>query len=165
MTFWLLVASYWVHLLATVVWLGGIALMAFIAWPALRQGTLSSNQWFQLQKRFLPWVNAALVVLLITGFVQMTNDENYHGFLAVDSIWAWAMLLKHIAYAGMIALTAWLQFMLYPAMARLALLMETQPEAAAAEHDKLAAREIRYLRLNVLAAMLVLLFTAMATAV
>lgn len=165
MTYWLLVASYWVHLLATVVWLGGIALMAFIAWPALRQGTLSSNQWFQLQKRFLPWVNAALVVLLITGFVQMTNDENYHGFLAVDSIWAWAMLLKHIAYAGMIALTAWLQFMLYPAMARLALLMETQPEAAAAEHDKLAAREIRYLRLNVLAAMLVLLFTAMATAV
>lgn len=165
MTFWLLVASYWVHLLATVVWLGGIALMAFIAWPALRQGTLSSNQWFQLQKRFLPWVNAALVVLLITGFVQMTNDENYHGFLAVDSIWAWAMLLKHIAYAGMVALTAWLQFMLYPAMARLALLMETQPEVAAAEHDKLAAREIRYLRLNVLAAMLVLLFTAMATAV
>lgn len=165
MTFWLLVASYWVHLLATVVWLGGIALMAFIAWPALRQGTLSSNQWFQLQKRFLPWVNAALVVLLITGFVQMTNDENYHGFLAVDSIWAWAMLLKHIAYAGMVALTAWLQFMLYPAMARLALLMETQPEVAAAERDKLAAREIRYLRLNVLAAMLVLLFTAMATAV
>lgn len=165
MTFWLLVASYWVHLLATVVWLGGIALMAFIAWPALRQGTLSSNQWFQLQKRFLPWVNAALVVLLITGFVQMTNDENYHGFLAVDSIWAWAMLLKHIAYAGMVALTAWLQFMLYPAMARLALLMETQPEAAAAERDKLAGREIRYLRLNVLTAMLVLLFTAMATAV
>lgn len=165
MTFWLLVASYWVHLLATVVWLGGIALMAFIAWPALRQGTLSSNQWFQLQKRFLPWVNAALVVLLITGFVQMTNDENYHGFLAVDSLWAWAMLLKHIAYAGMVALTAWLQFVLYPAMARLALLMETQPEAAAAERDKLAAREIRYLRLNVLTAMLVLLFTAMATAV
>ncbi len=165
MTFWLLVASYWVHLLATVVWLGGIALMAFIAWPALRQGTLSSNQWFQLQKRFLPWVNAALVVLLITGFVQMTNDENYHGFLAIDSIWAWAMLLKHIAYAGMVALTAWLQFMLYPAMARLALLMETQPEAAAAERDKLAGREIRYLRLNVLTAMLVLLFTAMATAV
>lgn len=165
MTFWLLVASYWVHLLATVVWLGGIALMAFIAWPALQQGTLSSNQWFQLQKRFLPWVNAALVVLLITGFVQMTNDENYHGFLAFDSVWAWAMLLKHIAYVGMVALTAWLQFMLYPAMARLALLMETQPEAAAAERDKLAAREIRYLRLNVLAAMLVLLFTAMATAV
>ncbi len=165
MTFWILVASYWIHLLATVVWLGGIALMAFIAWPALRQGALSSNQWFMLQKRFVPWVNAALIVLLITGFIQMTNDENYNGFLAVDSLWAWAMLLKHIAYGGMVVLTVYLQFGLHPAMSRLALLAETQPETAAAERDKLAAREIRYLRLNVLAAMLVLLFTAVATAV
>lgn len=165
MTFWVLAASYWVHLLATVVWLGGIALMAFIAWPALRQGTLTSNQWFQLQKRFLPWVNAALVLLLITGFIQMTNDENYNGFLAIDGVWAWAMLLKHIAYVGMVALTAYLQFSLYPAMARLALLAQSSPETAAAERDKAAAREIRYLRLNVVAAMLVLLFTAIATAV
>lgn len=165
MTFWVLVASYWIHLLATVVWLGGIALMAFIAWPALRQGALSSNQWFMLQKRFVPWVNAALIVLLITGFIQMTNDENYNGFLAVDSLWAWAMLLKHIAYGGMVVLTVYLQFGLHPAMSRLALLAETQPQTATAERDKLAAREIRYLRLNVLAAMLVLLFTAVATAV
>ena len=165
MTFWVLVASYWLHLLATVVWLGGIALMAFIAWPALRQGALSTNQWFQLQKRFLPWVNAALVALLITGFVQMTNDANYTGFLQVDSLWAWAILLKHVAFGGMVVLTVVLQFWLYPAMNRLALLAEANPETAAAEQDKLAAREIRYLRLNVAAAMLVLLFTAIATAV
>jgi len=165
MTFWVLAASYWVHLLSTVVWLGGIALMAFIAWPALRQGTLSANQWFALQKRFLPWVNAALILLLITGFVQMTNDENYHGFLAIDSVWAWAMLLKHIAYIGMVALTATLQFGLYPAMTRLALLAEAQPEMAAAERERLAAREARFLRLNVVCAMTVLLFTAIATAV
>jgi len=165
MSFWVLVASYWVHLLATVVWLGGMALMAFIAWPALRQGALSANQWFQLQKRFLPWVNAALIVLLITGFIQMTNDENYNGFLQVDSLWAWAILLKHVAFGGMVVLTAALQFALYPAMNRLALLAEASPETAAAERDKLAAREIRYLRLNVAAAMLVLLCTAIATAV
>ena len=165
MTFWVLVASYWVHLLATVVWLGGTALMAFIAWPALRQGTLSSNQWFALQKRFQPWVNAALVVLLITGFVQMTNDPNYDGFLAIDSLWAWAILLKHIAYAGMVALTAYLQFALYPAMKRLALLAEGRPELAEAERERLARREGRFLRLNLACAALVLLCTAIATAV
>ncbi len=165
MSFWVLVASYWVHLLATVVWLGGVALMAFVAWPALRQGTLSANQWFGLQKRFLPWVNAALIILLITGFIQMTNDENYNGFLQVDSLWAWAILLKHVAYGGMVALTVYLQFFLYPAMARLALLEASQPETAAAERDKIARREIRYLRLNLLAAAAVLFFTAIATAV
>jgi len=165
MIFWILAASYWVHLLSTIVWLGGIVLMAFIAWPALNQGTLDANQWFQLQKRFLPWVNASLVLLLITGFIQMTNDENYSGFLAIDSLWAWAMLLKHVAYVVMVALTATMQFILYPAMTRTALLAQTRPETAAAERDKLAAREIRYLRLNVAAAMIVLLFTAIATAV
>lgn len=165
MTFWILAASYWVHLLATVVWLGGIVLMAFIAWPALRQGTLNSNQWFLLQKRFLPWVNASLVILLITGFIQMTNDEHYTGFLAIDGVWAWAMLLKHVAYIGMVVLTIYMQFLLYPAMERTALLAQTHPETAAAERDKLAAREIRYLRLNVAAALVVLLFTAVMTAV
>lgn len=165
MTFWVLVASYWIHLLATVVWLGGVALMAFIAWPALRQGGLSSNQWFGLQKRFLPWINAAFIILLITGFIQMTNDENYHGFLAVDSLWAWAILLKHVAYVGMVALTIYLQFGLYPAMSRLTLLEEMHPDTAAFERDKLARREIRYLRLNLLAAAAVLLCTAIATAV
>ncbi|HEY1409245.1 MAG TPA: hypothetical protein VF434_09900, partial [Promineifilum sp.] len=132
MSFWVLVASYWIHLLATVVWLGGIALMALVAWPALRQGTLSANQWFQLQKRFLPWVNASFVVLLITGFVQMTNDENYSGFLVLDSLWAWAILLKHVAYGVMVGLTVYLQFGLYPAMARTALLAEKRQETAAA---------------------------------
>lgn len=165
LTFWVLALSYWVHLLATVIWLGGIALMAFIAWPALRQGTLSTNQWFQLQKRFLPWVNASLVVLLITGFVQMTNDEHYGGFLVFDGIWAWAILLKHLAYIGMVGLTIYLQFSLYPAMNRLQLLAETRPEAAEAERAKLSRQEIRFLRLNVICATAVLFFTAIATAV
>lgn len=165
MSYWVLAFSYWVHLLATVVWLGGVALMVLVAWPALRQGTLSSNQWFQLQKRFLPWVNGSLVILLITGFVQMTNDTNYSGFLVVDSVWAWAILLKHIAYIGMVAVTVYLQFVLYPSMTRLQLLAESRPATADAEREKLARQEIRLLRLNVLCAVVVLLFTAMATAV
>jgi uncharacterized membrane protein len=165
MTFWILVASYWVHLLSTVVWLGGVATMALIAWPALRQGALATNQWFQLQKRTLPWVNAALVLLLITGFIQMTNDENYEGFLVLRSLWAYAMILKHVAYLGMVALTVYLQFVLYPSMTRTALFTETRPELAEVEQEQLTRREIRYLRLNVLCAMAVLLFTAIATAV
>lgn len=164
MTFWILALSYWIHLLATVIWLGGITLMVLIAWPALRQGTLSTNQWFQLQKRFIPWVNASLVILLITGFIQMTNDENYGGFLVFDGIWAWAMLLKHIAYIGLVALTVYLQFGLYPAMNRLRLLSESQAEVAEGERAKLIRQEIRFLRLNVACATAVLLFTAIATA-
>jgi uncharacterized membrane protein len=162
---WILAISYWIHLLATVVWLGGLALMALVGWPALRQGTLADNQWFLLQKRFMPWANGSLVLLLITGFVQMTNDANYSGFLAVDSLWAWAILLKHVAFVGMALLTAYVQFSLYPAMSRLALMADSRPQLAAAEREKLSQKEGRFLRLNLACAALILLFTAVATAV
>lgn len=165
MDFWILAISYWIHLLSTVVWLGGMALMAIVALPALRQGTLADNQWFDLQRRFLPWADISLVLLLFTGFVQMTNDPNYSGFLAVDSVWAWAILLKHIAFVGMVVIMAYVQFVLYPGMERFQLLGEKRPLLAEAEQAKLNQREIMMLRLNLACAVLVLLFTAIATAV
>jgi uncharacterized membrane protein len=165
MDFWILAISYWIHLLATVMWLGGMALMAVVALPALRKGTLADNQWFALQRRFLPWADASLVLLLFTGFVQMTNDPNYSGFLTVDSVWAWAILLKHIAFIGMVAIMAYVQFVLYPGMDRLQLLGDKRPLLAETEQAKLSRREIMMLRLNLGCAVLVLLFTAIATAV
>lgn len=165
MNFWILAFSYWIHLLSTVVWLGGMALMAMVALPALRQGTLADNQWVALQRRFLPWADASLVLLLFTGFVQMTNDPNYNGFLTVDSVWAWAILLKHIAFVGMVLVIAYVQFVLYPGMDRLQMLGEKRPSLAEVEQATLSKREILMLRLNLGCALLVLFFTAVATAV
>jgi uncharacterized membrane protein len=164
-TYWILVFSYWVHMLATVIWLGGLALMGFIGWPALRRGTLTDNQWLSLQKRFMPWANGSLVILLITGFIQMTLNVNYSGFMVIDSLWAWSMLLKHIAFIGMVIIGVYVQFGLYPAMDRLKLLMEKRPNLAQNEQSSLQEKEIRLLRLNMGCATLVLFFTAMATAV
>jgi uncharacterized membrane protein len=163
--FWIMSISYWIHMLATVVWLGGMALLALVAWPALRQGTLADNQWFAMQKKFAPWANLSLVLLLITGFVQMTNDTNYNGFMVIDSLWAWAMLLKHIAFVGLTLLTVYIQFSLYPAMSRLAILANTRPQLATAEQEKLSRKEWLLLRTNLACAALILLFTAVATAV
>lgn len=189
MTFWILVVSYWFHLLATVVWLGGLALMVFVAWPALRRGALADNHWLALQQRFMPWANGSLIMLLITGFVQMTNDPNYSGFLQIDSLWAGAIFLKHLAFGGMVAIGVYVQWSLYPAMERLKLLGEKRPSRQAhdkpsrtsasstelqahnkpsliqAEQDTLTQREIRLLRLNLLCAAAVLFCTAVATAV
>ncbi len=165
MIFWVLVLSYWVHLLTTVVWLGGMALMALVAWPALQRQTLAGNQWLALQQRFLPWANASLVLLLVTGFIQMTTDANYHGFLVIDSLWTGAILVKHIAFIGMVVIGAAMQGWLYPAMNRLQLLAARRPEQAAPEQQRLARREIVLLRLNLVLAAFVLLCTAVATAV
>lgn len=162
---WILAISYWIHLLATIIWLGGIALITLLAWPAVQRGTLAANQWWSIQRKFIPWTNVSMVVLLVTGFYQMTADSNYSGFLAIDSTWAAAILLKHIAYIGMVAITVYMQAVLYPAMTRLALLAEQKPEAAASKSDQIQKREIFLLRLNLICAAVVLLFTAVATAV
>jgi len=50
-------------------------------------------------------------------------------------------------------------------MSRATLLAEQKPAIAAAESDKIQKREIRLLRINLICAALVLLFTALATAV
>ena len=153
--FWILVFSYWLHLLATVIWLGGMALMALVAWPALRKGSLAVNHWLALQRKFLPWVNGSLMLLLITGFFQMTNDENYSGFLVVNGMWAWAILIKHLAFGGMVILTLYVQFSLYPAIERTKLLLEKQPELAISTQAEL----------QLACAVVILFCTAVATAV
>ncbi len=163
--FWILVFSYWIHLLATVVWFGSLAVMVMAALPALKKGSVTTNNWLDMQKQLTPWANISLVLLLITGFVQMTNDVNYNGFLAIDSTWAWAMLVKHIAFGLLAVLTAYLQFGLYPAANRIALLAEKRPNLAQSEKAKLAQREKQVLWLNLACAAAILFCTAVATAV
>ena len=163
--FWILVFSYWIHLLATVIWFGSLVLMGLAAWPALQKGSLAANSWLALQKRLTPWANISLVLLLVTGFIQMTNDTNYSGFLVIDSTWAWAMLVKHIAFVLLAVITAYLQFGLYPAANRVQLLLEKRPQLAQQEQEKLAQREKQMLWLNLACAGVILFCTAVATAV
>jgi len=163
--FWVLTLSYWFHLLATVVWLGGLVSMAIIAWPTVRQRILNADQWVTVQKRFTPWANASLVILWVTGFLQMTANPNYEGFLAVDSLWAKAILIKHLAVIGMMIFGIYIQWRIQPALARLALLENKHPEQAADKREILTRQEIRLGRLNLICAVAVLFFTAIATAI
>ncbi|HRQ39433.1 MAG TPA: CopD family protein [Chloroflexota bacterium] len=163
--FWILVFSYWIHLLATAVWLVSVVAMAATAVPAFRQQQLTENGWLTLQKRLLPWANLSLVLLLLTGFVQMTNDTNYSGFLTFDSTWAWAMLVKHLFFLVVMAVAAYWQFGYFPAVERTAVLAAKKPQLAQAEQAKLARREQRLLWLNLACAVLILFCTAVLTAV
>lgn len=163
--FWLLVFSYWVHLLATAVWGGSVLVMAAAAVPAFRQHSLADNPWLKLQKRLLPWVNLSLVLLLLTGFVQMTMDTHYRGFLTFDSTWAWALLAKHMVFLMVIGVAVYWQFGYFPAVARTAVLAAQKPHLAQAEQARLARQEKLLLVVNVVCAGLILFCTAVLTAV
>jgi hypothetical protein len=80
-------------------------------------------------------------------------------------LWAGAILIKHLAFGGMVVIGVYVQWSLYPAMDRLKLLGEKRPSLIQSEQAVLTQREIRLLRLNLLCAVAVLFCTAVATAV
>ena len=158
--------AYWVHLLATIVWIGGLALMALVVWPAARAalgpGAPLAALWREWQRRFNPLAWVSLAALTATGMYQMAASPHYNGFLKIDNGWALAILLKHFAVGGMVLIGAYMQWGLQPALARLALLEakgRPAPELAA-----LQRREQMALRLNLICGVLVLALTALARA-
>jgi uncharacterized membrane protein len=163
---WALMLSFWLHMLATIVWVGGLALLALVAWPgaraALGPGPQLAAVLEQMQKRFNPLAWGSLAVLVVTGLMQMSANKNYDGVLRITNPWTVAILLKHLAVGAMIGVGAYQQWMVLPALARLAALAAHGREAPGLE--ALRRREAALLRLNLLCGVLVLAFTAAARA-
>jgi uncharacterized membrane protein len=161
---WVLALSYWLHMIATILWVGGLALMALVVWPSARAmlgpGPELASLIRRLQQRFSPLAWGSLAVLTATGLTQMAGNENYTGFLRIDNPWAVAILVKHLAIGGMVLIGLYMQMGLQPALARLALL-EARGHAAP-EAERLRRRELNLTRLNLACGILVLGFTAIA---
>lgn len=163
----ILALSYFVHLIATVVWVGGLVLMVVLVWPEVSRTLAQDPARYRfinnLRRRFQPLTHLSLAVLLVTGLFQMTGDPNYDGVLQFDNEWSRVMLFKHIAFGGMFLCGLLLQFTVTPALERASLLAERgkgDPE----EWARLRRREVRLTWLNAALGVLVLGFTAWATA-
>jgi len=163
----LLALSLFVHLLATVVWLGGLFLLTLLVWPATRRSLAASPERLRLldrlRKRFQPLTWLCLALLLVTGVYQMSADRHYEGMLQFGNQWSRVILLKHVALAGMVLCAVLLQWRVAPALERLGWLLERE-RGDAAEWARLRRQEVRLARISVALGLLVLFFTAWATA-
>lgn len=161
---WVLAFSYWLHMLATIVWVGGLALMALVVWPGARAllgpGPELAGFLNRLQRRFNPWAWGSLAVLVATGLTQMAGHENYDGLLQVTNPWALVILLKHVAVGGMVLVGVYQQWWVQPDLVRLLTLQAHGRDAPGLEAAR--RRELRLTRLNLACGVLVLAFTAMA---
>lgn len=163
----ILAISYFFHLVATIVWIGGLVVLVIMVLPEARR-TLGTNPAFYtllagLRRRFFPLSNLSLAVLVVTGLVQMSGDPHYDGVLQFTNEWSRVLLLKHIAIGGMFVCGLALQYYVAPALERATLLAEHH-KGDAAELDRLRRRETRLTWINVILGLLVLAFTAWATA-
>lgn len=163
-----LALSLFFHLIATVVWIGGLVGTVIMVYPAVSRALKDNPALYQflsrLRRRFFPLSNLSLVVLIVTGLFQMTADPSYEGFMTFNNEWSRVMLAKHITIIGMVISGVTLQWAVIPALERTSLLLE-HGKGDPAEWEKLRRREVRLTWLSVLLGMAVLGFSAWATAI
>lgn len=163
---WALSLAYWLHMLATVTWIGALATLAVVVLPAASR-TLDEAAYAGLleivQKRLDPLAWLSLVVLLATGMFQMSASPFYEGFLAVEGRWSAAIFVKHLVFIGMTGISAYLTWGLLPRLRRLAFARARGKDTAAEARD-LQRREARLIWLNLILGIIVLALTAVARA-
>jgi len=165
---WIIAVSYFFHMGATVIWVGGITVMTLVVYPGsrrvVRDDQLRGALIAELQRRFSPLAMISLATLIVTGLSQMAVNPNYNGLLKIDNAWAWAILLKHAAFGVMALAGAYSVWGLTPAITRLALL-ESKGKLSGDELATLRRREERLNQINFACALIVLMLTAVARSV
>lgn len=159
---------YALHILATVVWIGGLAALILLVLPAARRslpGEQVGALMHQINVRLQRVGGLCLLVLIGTGMFQMSANPNYQGFLAIENAWSTAILLKHIAIGPLVLVAAYLTWGLMPRLERLALLRHAGRPVDAGEKARLQRQEALWLRVSLGLSALVLVLTAWARAV
>jgi uncharacterized membrane protein len=157
---------FWLHMLATVAWLGGLAAIAILVLPAARRVLKPADQLAfieGIQKRLEPLAWFCLSILIVTGLFQLSVNPHYDGFLSTTSGWAQAILVKHSLVILMIVVSAIQTWEVLPAIRR-GLVRIQRGQATEAEVERLQKRETFLLRLNILLSILILAATAFARA-
>ena len=161
---WALAVTYWLHLLATVAWIGSIVATSILFLPAARKALKPVDHLAlieAMQKRLEPIAWFCMSLLLLTGLFQMSVNPHYDGFVSISTQWSLAILIKHILGIFMVVASAIQTWEVIPAIRR------TLMNKKQADEDKiihLQKREISLLRINFGLSILILLATAFARA-
>lgn len=157
-------AAYLLHMLATVVWIGGLAAVVLLVIPAGRRSLDEQGfaRFFERVQHYLDlggWLS--LLVLVSTGMFQMSAHPAYEGVLSITGTWSAAILAKHLVIFGMVAVSAYLTWGIMPQMKRL-VIRQAKGVSTASEQSRLMRSNIRMLYINLVLGLVVLALTALA---
>jgi len=116
MSQFLVALSYWLHALATAIFIGYYLLLSLIYLPVLAKpepATVTGTTLSQISERSRPWLYASLLIFLLTGTYLTFADPNYLGFADFGNLWGILMLIKHLLIVGMIAIGFWFNAILH----------------------------------------------------
>jgi uncharacterized membrane protein len=87
---WALTLVYWLHMTATVVWIGSVAGLILLVGPVANR-RLGAHDQFELfegiraRLESLSWF--CLFLILTTGLFQMSVNRHYHGLVRIENAW------------------------------------------------------------------------------
>ncbi|HEX8991785.1 MAG TPA: CopD family protein [Anaerolineales bacterium] len=161
---WALASIFWLHLLATVTWIGSLVSIYVLVLPVSKRSLKPVDELALIdgiQKRLEPIAWFSVSLLVATGLFQMSVNPHYNGFLSTSGQWSLALLSKHILVASLVAVSAVHTWDVLPTMRRMLMRKE---KASESEVLRLQRRERALLRASLVLAALILLATAVMRA-
>ena len=153
--------SHVLHLLATVVWIGGIAMILLVILPSakatLESAPMVKRLMKEISKRFTPMANISILVLIATGIVIAHYEKNFIGLLEFNKPWNVIMLLKHFLVALMIIIHFYRGLILNPKIGRLSSKINESKVA------KLQKISLDLVKSNLVLGMIVLVLTGISS--
>lgn len=159
---WILAIIFWLHMLATVTWIGSLAAINLLVLPASHRTLKLADQLSfiaALQKRLEPLAWFCMGILLVTGLLQLSTSPHYDGFLALSTQWSFAILIKHGLALIMVVVSAIQTWEVLPAIQRT---LMKKGKADEGELARLQRKEVIILQINLALSALILGATALA---
>lgn len=105
----LLAIANFLHLLATVTWIGGMVVARLIIVPALAKfpDDARRDAMAAIGQRASSYTYGAIVVFFITGLTMLSQNPNFAGFLVLSNTWTIVILIKHVVIALLVISTAY----------------------------------------------------------
>lgn len=116
----ILAGFYWLHLIATVIWIGGITFILFIAIPSANQvlGAEAGKLMGEISKRFTPIANYSIILLIVTGAVLTAVNKQFLGIGNFGNSWSLGLIMKHVLVFVMVAVHFYRGLVLAPKIAK-----------------------------------------------
>ncbi len=163
MNLWILALSHFIHVMGTVVWIGGILMTLFVILPssktALESPLIVGKLMKEIAKRFTPLANISIILIIVTGIIIFYYDKNYTSFLDLENRWNIVIALKHVFVATMIIIHFYRGLILNPKIER----FSSQPNEK--QTSRLKKISLDLVKINFVLGIIVLLLTAVSISI
>jgi len=100
-----------------------------------------------ISKRFTPFANYSILILVITGILMISLNKGFNSLIALETIYSKILFLKILIVAIMIIIHFYRGLMLNPRITKFSLIIE---ESSAEESEKISSQisNLKNLSLN-----------------